>query len=264
MLNYEKWKKLNESFMMSTPMRVTSPKGLLAYTPLHEKMEDEEEEDEDMEDEEEEDEDMEDEEEEDEDMEDEEEDDEDMEDEEDDEDDHEGHHHHEDEDDMEDEVDMQDETGEVEVVEDGDEDEDSPHDHGKMVVAKKCGYCGSYMKAESTSTFDSTPDFQEWLESVNSIINPRINSRLNGDILNEGAIPPQFVKYIKAKKKGKKVLDKTSSKKGKKVIVKKKGKKTVSKKPAKKCNCNSTEMKVMPKKSRCMTSKKSWKNSPKK
>jgi hypothetical protein len=195
---------------------------------------------------------------------------------EDEEDDHEGHHHHEedeedeedeeedeeDEDDMEDEVDMQDETGEVEVVEDGDE--DSPHDHGKMVVAKKCGYCGSYMKAESTSTFDSTPDFQEWLESVNSIINPRINSRLNGDILNEGAIPPQFVKYIKAKKKGKKVLDKTPSKKGKKVSVKKKGKKTVSKKPAKKCNCNSTEMKVMPKKSRSMTSKKSWKNSPKK
>jgi hypothetical protein len=240
MLNYEKWKKLNESFMMSNPMRVTSPKGLLAYTPLHEKMEDEDMEDEDEED---------------------------MEDEEDD---HEGHHHHEeddeedeeDEDDMEDEVDMQDETGEVEVVEDGDE--DSPHDHGKMVVAKKCGYCGSYMKAESTSTFDSTPDFQEWLESVNSIINPRINSRLNGDILNEGAIPPQFVKYIKAKKKGKKVLDKTPSKKGKKVPVKKKGKKTVSKKPAKKCNCNSTEMKVMPKKSRCMTSKKSWKNSPKK
>ena len=54
MLNYDKWKKINESFMMSKPMGVTSPKGLLAYKSLSKKIKHKHKEDEDMEDEEEE------------------------------------------------------------------------------------------------------------------------------------------------------------------------------------------------------------------
>jgi hypothetical protein len=106
------------------------------------------------------------------------------------------------------------------------------------------------MKAESTSTFDSTPDFQEWLESVNSILNPRINSRLNGNILNEGAMPPQLKKALASKNKKRK----KKSKSGCGCCAK--------------CKCSSMKMKVMgkksPKKSLKMSPKKSCKNSPKK
>jgi hypothetical protein len=115
-----------------------------------------------------------------------------------------------------------------------------------MVVAKKCGYCGSYMKAENANNFNSAPDFQEWLESVNSILNPRVNSRLNGDILNEGAIPPQLKKYVLGKKKGKKKSGCGC---------------------CEKCKCSEMKMKVMPKmskkKSKCMSPKMSSKMSPK-
>jgi len=156
-----------------------------------------------------------------------------------------------DDEDMDDEEDMQDETGEVEVVED-EESDDEGHDEDKMVVAKKCGYCGSYMKAEST-----TPEFDQWLESVRSIINPHVNQKLNGDILNEGAIPPQLKKYVMAKKKKGKKNNKEMNK------SKKSGCGCCDK-----CKCGETKMKVMDKKSSKNANKKapkmSWKKSPKK
>jgi hypothetical protein len=245
MLNYDKWKKLNENFMVSNSLGVTSRNGFLAYNPLNEKTEEEEievEEDEDMDDEDED-------EDEDEDMEDEDMEDEDMDDEDEEMDDEDEEMDDEDEEMDDEDEEMQDETGEVEVVEDEDEDEDYDHDHhhDKMVVAKKCGYCGSYMKAEST-----TPEFDQWLESVRSIINPHVNEKLNGDILNEGAIPPQLRKYVMAKKKGKKHGDK--AKKDKKGGCG----------CCDKCKCGETKMKVMDKKSPKMSYKKSPKMSYKK
>ena len=239
MLNYEKWKKLNESFMMTNPMGVKSPNGFLAYNPLNEKAEEEEVDVEEEESDDEEDEDEEsDEDEVDIDVEDEESDeDEEESDEEDEESDEDEDHDHED---------MQDETGEVEVVED-DMDDDG-HEEDKMVVAKKCGYCGSYMKAESTN-----PEMEEWLESVRSIINPHVNQKLNGDILNEGTIPPQLAKYVKAKKK-----------KSKKAIKGMKKSKKGGCGCCDKCKCGEMKMKVMEKKAEKHSPKMSWKKSPKK
>ena len=146
MLNYDKWKKLNESFMSATPIGgVTSPNGFLAYNPLSES---EEVEDEEIEDEDEDEEDL------------------------------------DDEDDQDEE--MQDETGEVEVVsDDGDHDDDHDHhDHHDEDEGadedEMCSYCGSYMKTESHDC-----EMAAWLESVNSLINPKVNERVNGELLNE-------------------------------------------------------------------------------
>ena len=202
MLNYEKWKKLNESFMMSSPIGgITHNNGFLAYSPLSEaemdRDEDEDMEDEDMEDEDMEDEDMEDEDMEDEDMEDEDIEDEDIEDED-----------MEDEDEMDDEDDMemeiQDDAGEIEEIEDGDELEDSDdgavHHHHHHYHGHKnkeaysddadeeagnemmCKRCGSYMANENHDC-----GIDEWAASVKSLINPVILQKLNGSILTEAS-----------------------------------------------------------------------------
>ena len=212
MLNYEKWKKLNESFMMSSPIGgITHNNGFLAYSPLSEAemdrdededMEDEDMEDEDMEDEDMEDEDMEDEDMEDEDMEDEDMEDEDMEDEDMEDEDMEDEDEMDDEDDM--EMEIQDDAGEIEEIEDGDELEDSDdgavHHHHHHYHGHKnkeaysddadeeagnemmCKRCGSYMANENHDC-----GIDEWAASVKSLINPVILQKLNGSILTEAS-----------------------------------------------------------------------------
>jgi hypothetical protein len=216
MLNYEKWKKLNESFMMSSPIGgITHNNGFLAYSPLSEAemdrdededMEDEDMEDEDMEDEDMEDEDMDDEDMEDEDMEDEDMDDEDMDDEDmDDEDMDDEDMDDEDMDDEDDgEMEIQDDAGEIEEIEDGDESEDSDdgavHHHHHHYHGHKnkeaysddadeeagnemmCKRCGSYMANENHDC-----GIDEWAASVKSLINPVILQKLNGKILTEAS-----------------------------------------------------------------------------
>ena len=212
MLNYEKWKKLNESFMMSSPIGgITHNNGFLAYSPLSEAemdrdededMEDEDMEDEDMEDEDMEDEDMEDEDMEDEDMEDEDIEDEDIEDEDMEDEDMEDEDEMDDEDDM--EMEIQDDAGEIEEIEDGDELEDSDdgavHHHHHHYHGHKnkeaysddadeeagnemmCKRCGSYMANENHDC-----GIDEWAASVKSLINPVILQKLNGSILTEAS-----------------------------------------------------------------------------
>jgi hypothetical protein len=211
MLNYEKWKKLNESFMMSSPIGgITHNNGFLAYSPLSEaemdRDEDEDMEDEDMEDEDMEDEDMEDEDMDDEDMEDEDMDDEDMDDEDmDDEDMDDEDMDDEDMDDEDDgEMEIQDDAGEIEEIEDGDESEDSDdgavHHHHHHYHGHKnkeaysddadeeagnemmCKRCGSYMANENHDC-----GIDEWAASVKSLINPVILQKLNGKILTEAS-----------------------------------------------------------------------------
>jgi hypothetical protein len=185
MINYDKWKLLNENFMISQPLGgIKSNNGFLAYNKLHEDedMEDVEEiedEDEDMEDEDMEDEDMEDEDMEDEDMEDEDMEDEDMEDE-----------------DMEDE-DMEDEDMEDEDMEDEDMDGNmmgrvrsihhpDAHNHHKHMhhrphhemdvdeidFANAAADKYSKMYASCESMDYKLPPMNEWLASVNGQMFP--------------------------------------------------------------------------------------------
>ena len=205
MINYDKWKLLNENFMSSQPLGIKKNNGFLAYNKLHEDEEIEDDDVEDMDDEDMEDEDMEDDDMEDmdgEDMDDEDMDDEDMDDEdmedvdhEDMEDEDDEDHEHMDHEDMEDEEYEDMEHEEDEDHEDMEDEEDEGpmmgrvrshhHSHDKHLsrphhemdtdeidFAAKASDKMSRMYASCESMEYKMPSMNEWLSSVNGMMFP--------------------------------------------------------------------------------------------
>jgi hypothetical protein len=221
MINYDKWKLLNENFMSSQPLGIKKNNGFLAYNKLHE---DEEIEDDDVEDEMEDDmsdddmedmddedmedmdgedmedddmEDMDDEEYEDEDMEDE--DHEEMEDEEYEDMEHEEHEEHEDHEEMEDEGPM---MGRVRSHHHShDKHLSRPHhemDTDEIDFAAKASDKMSRMYASCESMEYKMPSMNEWLSSVNGMMFPE---ELNDYIGKKGAILNERAKELVSKVK---------------------------------------------------------------
>jgi len=211
MINYDKWKLLNENFMSSQPLGIKKNNGFLAYNKLHEDEEIEDDDVEDMDDEDMEDEDMEDDDMEDmdgEDMDDEDMDDEDMDDEdmedvdhEDMEDEDDEDHEHMDHEDMEDEEyeDMEHEEDEDHEDHEDHEDMEDEEDEGPMMgrvrshhhshdkhlsrphhemdtdeidFAAKASDKMSRMYASCESMEYKMPSMNEWLSSVNGMMFP--------------------------------------------------------------------------------------------
>jgi hypothetical protein len=222
MINYDKWKLLNENFMSSQPLGIKKNNGFLAYNKLHEDEEIEDDDVEDMDDEDMEDmddedmedddmEDMDDEDMEDDDMEDmdgEEYEDEDMEDEEYEDEDHEEMEDEEYED-MEQEEDEDDEY-EIEHEQDEDDEDEGPmmgrvrshhHSHDKHLsrphhemdtdeidFAAKASDKMSRMYASCESMEYKMPSMNEWLSSVNGMMFPEeLNDYIGkkGNVINE-------------------------------------------------------------------------------